>query len=290
MRAVYRHELWGHICSLTGCVFGAFLLVFTGLFTVYYNLDQAAAQFELTLADPYMALVFVIAIPILTMRVIAEERKQKTDILLYSLPLSMTRVVLGKYLALLTVMAAPVVLMTLYPLLLSAYGPLHLPTALGALLGFFLLGAALLSMGLFVSSLTESQAVSAGLCFVVMLLNYFVADLAALVGPDASASYLAYAAVLLLLALILYRLTRSQWLSLALGLVSQLGLFIGYKQDTAAFAGSFSQLVSRLSVFERFYDFVLGILDLKSVLYMLSVCVLFVHLTVQTMEKRRWSE
>lgn len=290
MRAVYRHELWGHICSLTGCVFGAFLLVFTGLFTVYYNLDQAAAQFELTLADPYMALVFVIAIPILTMRVIAEERKQKTDILLYSLPLSMTRVVLGKYLALLTVMAAPVVLMTLYPLLLSAYGPLHLPTALGALLGFFLLGAALLSMGLFVSSLTESQAVSAGLCFVVMLFNYFVADLAALVGHDASASYLAYAAVLLLLALILYRLTRSQWLSLALGLVSQLGLFIGYKQDTAAFAGSFSQLVSRLSVFERFYDFVLGILDLKSVLYMLSVCVLFVHLTVQTMEKRRWSE
>lgn len=290
MRAIYRHELSSYFCGLTGCVFGAFLLLFTGLFTVYYNIQYSYAYFEYALGNVYMALVFVIAIPILTMRVIAEERRQKTDQLLYSLPLSMTKVVLGKYLALLTVMLIPMIIICLYPVLLSAYGSMHIPTALGTLAGFFLLGAALLSMGLFVSSLTESQAVSAGICFVVMLINYFIADLADLIGITAFASYAAYAVVLLLFALLLYRLTKNQVVSMLFCALTQAGLLLWYVLDTQAFAGSFGELIGKLSLFERFYDFVLGVLDLKSVVYLLSVCVLFVHLTIQTMEKRRWSE
>ena len=290
MRAIYRHELSSHFSNLTGYVFGAFLLLFTGLFTVYYNVESALAYFEYTLGDIYIALVYVIAIPLLTMRVIAEERKQKTDALLYSLPISMTRVVLGKYLAMLTVLAVPMGIVCLDPLLLSAYGPMHLPTAFGAIGGFFLLGASLLSMGLFVSALTESQAVSAGLCFVVMLVNYFIADLANFIGASAFASYAAYAVVLLLAGLVVYRRTKNQVIGIGVCLLGQGALLLYYTSNPRAFEGSFGELIRKLSVFERFYDFVLGIFNLKSILYLVSVCVLFVYLTVETMEKRRWSE
>lgn len=290
MRAVYRHELSSHFRSLTGCVFGAFLLLFAGVFTVYYNVQQSFANFELALGNSYMALVYVIAIPVLTMRVIAEERRQKTDQLLYSLPLSMTQVVVGKYLALLTVLAIPVALMILYPLLLSAYGPLNLASAMGVLAGFFLLGAALMSMGLFISALTESQGICAGVCFVVMLLNYFISDLAAMVGPTAPASLVAYCLVIAGAGYLIYRMTKHPIVSTGIWAVAQIGLLIRYAQAPAAFEGSFGGTIGKLSLFDRYYDFVLGVLDLKSILYFLSVCILFVVLTVQVMEKRRWSE
>lgn len=290
MGAVYRHELSSHFSGLTGFVFGAFLLLFCGIFTVYYNIQQAYANFELALGNTYMALVYVIAIPILTMRTIAEERKQKTDLLLYSLPLSMTQVVLGKYLAMLTVLVIPTVIMALYPVLLGAYGAMNLSIALCVLFGFFLLGAALLAMGLFVSALTESQAVSAGLCFVVMLANYFIYDLASMVGNTPFASYGAFAVALAVLCYPVYRFIKNETVCMLLGGLAEGILLICYQAEPSRFSGAFGKLIGKLSLFERFYDFVLGILDVKSILYLASVCVLFVVLTVQTMEKRRWSE
>ena len=290
MGAVYRHELSSHFRNLTGCVFGAFLLLFAGVFTVYYNIQMAYANFELALGSAYMALVYVIAIPVLTMRVIAEERKQKTDQLLYSLPLSMTQVVMGKYLAMVTVLAIPVTLMGLYPLLLSAYGPVNLASAMGVLVGFFLLGAALMSMGLFISALTESQGVCAGVCFVVMLLNYFISDLAAMVGQNPMASLVAYSLLAAGAGYLVFRMTKHEAISTGIWGIAQAALLIRYTQASEAFSGSFGNLINKLSLFERYYDFVLGVLDLKSIAYLLSVCILFTVLTVQVMEKRRWSE
>lgn len=94
MKAVFRHELSSYFTNLTGYVFGAFLLLFAGIFTMVYNLKSALTNFEYVLGN--MSFVFLVIVPILTMRVLAEERRQKTDQLLYSLPLTMTKVVLGK--------------------------------------------------------------------------------------------------------------------------------------------------------------------------------------------------
>ena len=89
MIAVLKHELSGYFHSLSAYIFGAFLLVFVGIGAMFYNIYQAVANFEYVLN--FVSLVFVIIIPILTMRVIAEERKQKTDQLLYSLPITTTQ-------------------------------------------------------------------------------------------------------------------------------------------------------------------------------------------------------
>ena len=119
----------------------------------------------------------MVIVPILTMRVIAEERKQKTDQLLYSLPITTTQVVLGKYLALLVVYLIPLAIISLYPLIFSQYGDVYLLTAYGSILAFFILGAALIALGVFISSLTENQGFAAGIGIAVILLNYYSVSL-----------------------------------------------------------------------------------------------------------------
>lgn len=288
MTAVFRHELSSYFKSVSGYVFGAFLLLFGGIYTTDINLNAGLTNFEYVL--DYMCIIFLIIVPILTMRVVAEERRQRTDQLLYSLPLTMTEVVLGKYGALLVVFLAPMAVIGVYPLILSAFGNVYLPAAYSAWLGFFLLGAALLAIGMFISSLTESQAVAAGLCFVVMLVNYFITSLADFISTTAFASFAAFTVVILALAGIVWFMTRSGLASGVLALVLEAVLLFFYAGDTSAFEGLFPEVMENLSLFDQFYQFVNGVFDLRAVVYLLSVSGLFLFLTVQSLEKRRWSE
>lgn len=171
MSAIFKHELRTYFHSLTAYLFGALLLVFIGVFAMLYNIQAAVSNFELVFH--YGSLIFVVIVPIMTMRVIAEERKQKTDQLLYSLPVTTTQVILGKYLALLMVSLVPLALLSTYPLIFSRYGDVYLPTSYGSLFAFFLVGAALLALGIFISSLTDNQGFAAGIGIAVILLNYF---------------------------------------------------------------------------------------------------------------------
>ena len=288
MTAVFRHELSSYFKSVSGYVFGAFLLLFAGIYTTDINLNAGLTNFEYVL--DYMCIIFLIIVPILTMRVVAEERRQRTDQLLYSLPLTMTEVVLGKYGALLVVFLAPMAVIGVYPLILSAFGNVYLPAAYSAWLGFFLLGAALLAIGMFISSLTESQAVAAGLCVVVMLVNYFITSLAGFISTTAFASFASFTVVILALAGIVWFMTRSGLASGVLALVLEAVLLFFYAGDTSAFEGFFPEVMENLSLFDQFYQFVNGVFDLRAVVYLLSVSGLFLFLTVQSLEKRRWSE
>ena len=288
MTAVLRHELSSYFTNVTGYVFGAFLLLFAGIYTMVINLQSASPYFEYVLMN--MDFIFLIIVPILTMRVIAEERRQKTDQLLYSLPLTMTQVALGKYLAMLVIFLIPVAVIGVYPLVLTAFGAVYLPAAYGALTVFFFLGASLIAIGMFISSLTESQAVAAGLCFVVMLLNYFISSLASYVPSTAFASFLCVAVCILVLGLIFRLLTRSGFAALVLTIVLEGGLVAAYTFRSADFQGLFPNLMEQLSLFDRFYEFVNGTFDLTAIVYYLTVIAVFVFLTVQSLEKRRWSE
>jgi len=288
MRAVYKHELSSHFTGLSGYVFGAFLLLFTGIYMLSYNLVQYYTNFEAVLGG--MSFIFLVLIPILTMRVLAEERRQKTDQLLYSLPISMTDVVLGKFFAMLTVFAVPMAVICVYPLILSAYGPVHMPMAYSAIGGFFLLGAALIAMGTFVSSVTENQAVSAGLCFVVMLINYFIADVANLISASAAASLGAVTVVLLLVAVIVYLFTKNATVALTTAIVAEAAALVVYMVKPALYEGLMPNVFKALSLYQRFYALLNGILDLSTIVYYVSIIGAFLYLSVQSMEKRRWSE
>lgn len=288
MRAVLRHELQTHFTSLTAYVFGAFLLLFAGIYTMVYNLQAGYTNFEYVLGG--ISFIFLVIVPILTMRILAEERRQRTDQLLYSLPLTTTGIVLGKYLSLLIVFALPLGIISLYPIILSAFGNVYLPAAYAAIGGFFCLGAALIAIGVYVSSVTESQAVAAGLCFVVMLVNYFIGDLSSYVSTSAFASLAALVVLALLACLVIYLMTKNGFAALMTAAVLEAGLMALYLLKSELFEGLFPNLMGELSLFERFYEIVNGVFDLTSIVYYLTVTGVFLFLTVQSMEKRRWSE
>lgn len=288
MKAIIKHEISSYFSGLTGYVFGAFLMLFAGIYTMVYNLKTMVTNFEYVLAN--MSFVFLIIVPVLTMKVLAEEKHQKTDQLLYSLPISMTSVVLGKYLALLAVFALPLAIICIYPLVLTAFGNVYLLTSFSTLTGFFFLGAALLSIGMFISSITESQAVAAGLCFVVMLINYYLSSLAEYVSTSAFSSFMAFTVLILLIALIIRIMTKSSVTALMTGGILEGILAVLYITKTSDFEGFFPELMSRLSLFDRFYEFINGIFSLENIIYFLTVIGVFLFLSVQSMEKRRWSE
>ncbi len=287
MKAVYKNELKSYFTGVTGYVFTAFMLFFAGMYTMALCLKQGYAQFEYVFGN--LSFIFLIIIPVITMRVLSEERRQKTDQLLYSLPISTTEVVLGKYLALVTVLLIPLAIMAFYPLVLSIYGTIHFPSAYTALIAFFFMGAAFLAIGLFISSVTESQMVAAGLCFLVLLMNYYLSNLSSMISVAAYVSLIVVIAVLLALGLILYLMTKDMFISAVIAAVLCFAAFILYKTKPSFYEGLVPSVLEKLSLFERYYTFMSGSFDLTQIVFFLSVSALFVFLSVQSLEKRRWS-
>lgn len=287
MKAVFKHELRQYFDSMTAYVFGAFLLLFIGIGSMLYNLQSAVSNFEFVLN--FASIVFVVIVPVLTMRTLSEERKQKTDQLLYALPISTTQVILGKYAALLLVFLVPLCFVALYPLLFSQFGEVYLPTAYGSLFAFFLLGAALIAVGVFLSSLTDNQGLAAGLGIGAILLNYYSVSLSEYVSSTAVGSLVTFAVLIVCLGLIIRALTRNDMLSIAVGLVLLAALIGVYALDGTALEGLLPDIMKTLSLFSRFSVFVNGVFDLTGVVYFLSVTVFFLFLAVQSMEKRRYN-
>ncbi|MGM9663191.1 MAG: ABC transporter permease [Oscillospiraceae bacterium] len=287
MTAVLKHELRLYFHSLTAYVFGAFLLAFVGIGAMLYNLQAAVSNFEYVLS--FSCLVFVVIVPVLTMRVIAEERRQKTDQLLYALPITTTEVVVGKYLALLAVYLIPLALISLYPLLFSQYGDVYLPTSYGSIFAFFMMGAALIALGVFISSLTDNQGFAAGIGIAAILLNYYSVSLSEYVSSTALGSAIALCVLILLLWAVIRHLTKNENLATAVAFVLLGALLVTYFVDASALEGLLPAIMTKLSLFERFQVFVNGVFDMTGIVYDLSVVVFFLFLSVQSLEKRRYN-
>lgn len=287
MGAIFRHELRNYFHSLTAYVFGTFLLAVVGLGSVLYNLQAAVSNFEFVLS--FASIIFVVIVPILTMRTMAEERRQRTDQLLYSLPITITQVVLGKYLALLVVYLIPLAVISLYPLLFSQFGDVYLPTSYGSLFAFFLMGAALLAVGMFLSSLTDNQGFAAGIGVAAILLNYYSVSLAEYTSSTAMGSLIALYVIALLLGVVIHNLTRNENLAYGVTLVLITALSVAYFVNSSAFEGLLPDIMTKLSLFRQFNSFVNGAFDLTAIVYYVSVMGFFLFLSVQSMEKRRYN-
>lgn len=287
MGAIFRHELRNYFHSLTAYVFGAFLLAVIGIGAMFYNLEAAVSNFEFVLS--FASIIFVVIVPILTMRTLAEERRQRTDQLLYSLPITTTQVVLGKYLALLVVYLIPLAVISLYPLLFSQFGDVYLPTSYGSLFAFFLMGAALLAVGMFLSSLTDNQGFAAGIGIAAILLNYYSVSLAEYTSSTAMGSLIALYVIALLLGVVIRGLTRNENLAYGVAFVLIAALSVAYFVNSSAFEGLLPDIMTKLSLFRQFNSFVNGAFDLTAIVYYVSVIGFFLFLSVQSLEKRRYN-
>ena len=287
MIAIFKHELRLYFHSLTAYVFGAFLLLIVGIGSMLYNLQAAVSNFEYVLS--FSSMIFAVIVPILTMRVIAEERKQKTDQLLYSLPISTTKVVVGKYLALLVLYLIPLAIISTYPLIFSQYGEVYLLTSYGSLIAYFIMGAALIAIGVFVSSLTENQGFAAGIGIAAILFNYFSVSLAEYVSATAAGSSIVLFVLAGLLGWIIKYLTRNDNLGYGVGLTLMAAVVALFWIDESKLEGLVPEIMKTLSLFDRFETFVNGVFDMTAIVYFVTIIIFFLFLSVQSLEKRRYN-
>ena len=177
MLAVMKRELLSYFTSPLGYVFVAVFYLFSGVFLYLFTLYSQTTD----MSSVYIGMFFVmmIMVPILTMRLMAEENKQKTDQLLLTSPVSLTRLVLGKFLSAFSVLAICVLIFVVYGMVLSSFAAVNWAVIWGNIVGMLLIGALYVSSGLFISTLTENQMIAAvgsiGLNIAFILVDSFAA-------------------------------------------------------------------------------------------------------------------
>lgn len=287
MGAVYERELKGYLHGMTGIIFISVNLLFSGLMLFLENLKYQDPKMEALIY--YQLMILFLTIPILTMRSIAEDRRQKTDQLLYSLPLSLPKIVLAKYFALLTTAVLPTLVSLLYPLILSLYGTVNFGTTYTALLTQALFIALLCAIGMFISSLTESPAIAAILTLTVNAALFLMSFFTTAIPQTELASLIGFAVIIVLVAFLAYYMTKSVIVAYAVGAVGIVAEIILYFVKKDLFAGAINKVIDAMSVFSRVDLGTSGILDLSGIVYFVTAAALFVFLSVQVVEKRRWS-
>ena len=287
MLAIYKRELKSYFHSMTGCVFIAFLVMFTGIYFMAYNLNAGYPYFSYTLSGSLI--VFLVGIPLLTMRSFSEERKTKTDQLLLTAPVSVGKIIMGKYLALLAVFLIPVAIICTYPLILGKYGTISYAMAYTSILGFVLLGAAQIAVGVFLSSITENPVIAAVMTFIVLFVCYMITGIATLIPETSGSSLAIYMLLTAALAMIIYHMIKNLWIAGGIGIAGEAALLIAYFVKPTLFESGIQKFLGIFDITSHFDNFTNGILDLNGVVYFLSVIIVFVFLSIQTITKRRWN-
>lgn len=288
MTAVYKRELRAYMNNVYGWLFMAIFLLFTGFMMYMDNLYNGYPNFEYALSDSQYALILLI--PILCMRSMAEDKRNKTDMFYLSLPMKTSSVVLGKYLAMLTVYAISCAVLCVYPLILGAFGTVNYLTAYLSILLYLILGAALIAVCQFMSSLTDNLVVAAVLGVLVVAVLLFMPMLSYYVLPtSAIASFIGFVVLALLLAGVAFLTTHNLNVTAITGAVAVVPLSVVYILARESFEGLFPAVLEFISPFAHFATFCqYGTFSVQSFILLLSYPVLFVFLTVQSADKKRW--
>jgi ABC-2 type transport system permease protein len=289
MSVIFWRELKAYFTSPIGWIFVGFFILMAGIFFAITNLIGGAPDFKGVLGS--LLFVFLFVVPLLTMRLLAEETRSRTDQMLITSPVSITGIVMGKYLAALAIFFVAVVLTFAYPLIMSFYlmGPLALGEIAGGYLGFILLGAAFIAVGLFVSSLTENPVV-AGLGTFAALLSMWILDWVQPSLPkDALSGLLFLVAAAVAVGAVVHAAIRSPGVTAGLAVVLAAALALSYLFARDWYKGLIVRVAGWFSLVKRYQDFGLGVFTLSPVVYYLTFSATFVFLTIRMLEKRRWA-
>jgi len=288
MKAIYKRELSSYFNSMIGWIFIAVLTVFIGIYFMAYNLMGGHPYFSYALSSTLF--IFMVVVPILTMRSLAEERHSKTDQLLLTSPASITEVVLGKYFALLSVFLVPVLISCLCPIIIKLNGSAFLKADYSTILAFFLLGAVEIAVGVLISALTESQIIAAVGTFCLLLLLYLWDGLIGYLPTSSNGSLVGLLVVLVLVCFLLY-LFSNNWKITGVAGVGGVAVIVGfYLRSSDKFASLLPGVLGKFSLLDAFDSFATDhVFDLKGLLLYLSLIALLLFLTCQVLQKRRWN-
>ena len=290
MNAIFKREIRSCFHGMIGYVLTAFMLVSTSIYFVALNLGYGLTDFGYyTLYRTIFMLLLYI--PVLTMRSFAEERHSRTDQLLLTSPVPTWGIVLGKYFALCVIFAVPCVVDVAMILVLKVLGATAVSTAanFASLLCYYLMGCAAIAVGVFLSSLTENQIIAAISGVAALLLAYMMPSLRTMFTAGSAVALAAFTAIGAVLSVVAGLRSRS----FTLGCLTFAGccaaLTALFLLQSSWLTEAFSAVLSALCLFTPFEDFVNSSFSIPTLVYYLTVAVLFLFFTAQGLEKRRWN-
>ena len=287
MIAIFKREFKSYYSGMMGWLLTGVMLLFGGLYFTAANLQGGYTNFSIALYS--FVIVLLIFIPLLCMRSFAEEKRSKTDQLLLTSPVSVSGIVLGKYLALLAMFAVPVAIFSLYPLIMLMLGGVDLVASYAGILGYFFMGAACIAVCMYLSTLTENQIIAALSGFGVLLVSYLLPSIQTLFTTGSGLAMAAFVVILLAVSLVVGLRSRSLTLGAGVFVAGFVLLTILFNTKSAALTSAFTGVLGALALFEPFLEFVNGLFSVTALVYYLGVIVLFLFLTGQALEKRRWN-
>ena len=288
MKAIYKRELKSYFDSMIGYVFIAFLVAITGIYFMVYNLNMGYPYFSYALNS--ILFIMLVAVPVLTMKCFAEEKKSRTDQLLLTAPVSLSQIVLGKYFAMVTVFAVPCAIYAVFPLIIESQGEAHIGIDYMAILAFFLLGCVYIAIGMFLSALTESQIIAFISTFGILLLLYLWDGILSFLPSSAFSGMIGILLILTLIVVYIYHMTKNWMLAAGIEAVGIAAALIVYFVKSSLYENLLTKLLGRLALADVFMNISSSnIVDVSGLLLYVSILIIFVFLTIQTIQKRRWS-
>ena len=287
MTAIFKREFKSCFTGMIGWVIAAVSLFFLGLYFTNRNLLYASSDFASVLYTMTMILLFLL--PAISMRSFAEERKNKTDQLLLTSPVSIPAIVAGKFLAELAVFALPLAAAVVMPLLLQAFGTVSLVAAYSALLGYLLLGGTCLAVGTWISALTENQILAYLATFGALLVAYLMNGIQTMFTTGNLLAFIVFMVVLLVASVLVGVICKRLAAGAVVFCAGAVVLFVLFQLRPAWLLTAFNAVLSALALFEPFKDIVGGMFSIPAIVYYLSVMGLFLFLTGQALARRRWN-
>lgn len=247
MGAIFRREMTSYFTSPVGYIFLAVFYLCAGFFL--YTGCLTALTADMSSCFALMFYVNLIFLPLITMKLMSDDKRLKTDQALLTSPVSLAGIVYGKFFAALVLYTIAVAIFPVFGLILSLFGTVPWSTTFGTVIGLFFLGSAFIAIGLFVSSLTENVVVAAVLAIVFNLVFLVMDTISGLIGN--------------------INIDNAEWLNKIFG-----GIAEGLKN---------------LSFYDKYNEFTTGVFNVSSILFYLSIVAVFNFLTIRVLEKRRWS-
>jgi len=287
MIAIIKKEMKNYFNHITGYIFLFFYVVASAIFFINTNVVNLSAEFFHTLINSTM--IFMLMIPMLTMRLFSEEFAQKTDQLLYTAPITTSSIVFGKFLAACLMLLIGVTITFVFPYLISSYGQLPMSRIIGTYVGYYLLGVSFISIGILVSVSTQSQVVAAIGSFALIFVFFMMGGMINVIPATRDAGLIFAGIIAALVGYIFYSSTKNVWASG--GVLAVMLSFFGiiWVVSPAFYEGFAIRSLQWVSLVSRFGSFAMGVLEVADVVYYITFSILFCFFAITVIEKRRWA-
>lgn len=287
MIAIFQREFKSYFSNMIGYVVTAVLTFFFGYAYCVYNVSAGYPYFGIALS--VLTVYLLILTPLITMRSLSEEKKTKTDQMLLTAPISVTKVIMGKFLAMMAVLGVPMLISCIFPLLLLQQTYHNLLIDYCCIFAYYLMGGAFIAIGMFISSLTESQIIAAVLSFAVYYLMTVMESLTSYIPETSIAGTIGFCLLAFIIALIIYRVTKNFYASFICFLLMAIAVWAIYFIDSTLLVGTLATVLNAVSFTNGISYFANGIFNVTDIVFSLSIIIIFVFLTVQSVQKRRWN-